>query len=250
MKVTAQTKVDEIRWFQMFQRASDACPQSELIQPKEPAPDIILPAPKLGIEITEYLLGQGRGASPMRRLETVRRKIVHDAQISYERREVRCIQVTVIWANLDCPNTDEQKHIAAAITRLVSCLDWRRQQIWRVHWEEFAESTLQRYVDTISACLVGEEGNSCWSSSASIWAGEAKERLQRALNEKESKVSQYRRFCREIWLLIVANKEWLCSMYFHDAAASNDVFSSSFDRAFLLDERTAAVFELRLHAAA
>jgi hypothetical protein len=107
---------------------------------------------------------------------------------------------------------------------------------------------LQKYVQEVSAYSF-DASESCWGSSAVAWLSGAKERLQHVLEQKESKVVQYRQFCREIWLLIVASRGWLSSMYFDDAAAAlNASFVSSFDRAFLLDERTATVSKLNLHA--
>jgi hypothetical protein len=248
MSPRSQKKADELRWFLMFQRDSDVCPGSEPLQPREPAPDIILPPHELGIELIEYVLGPSANGSHMRRLETVRREIVHQAQISYESHACRCVQVTVIWGNVDCPTKNEQKKLAAAISQVVPSFDWNKRRVLRIHWEQFTASILQKYVAEISAYLVTDRGKGCWSSAASIWAGDATQRLQSTLDYKENKVAQYRVFCREVWLLIVANKEWLASMYFKAPAASVEVFRSSFDRAFLLDERTGAVSELILHA--
>jgi hypothetical protein len=248
MTAAARKKKNEFRWFQMFQRISPGCPQGKPLHRKRQKPDIIFPKLALGIEITEYILGQGRKGSPLRRLETVRRKIVRDAQAGYERHGTRRLQVTVIWANLDCPSKCEEDQLARAITRLLLSLDWQQRRIWHVDWEHFVEPILQKYVQEVSAYSL-DANESCWGSSAVAWLSGAKERLQRALEQKESKVVQYRQFCREIWLLIVASRGWLSSMYFDDAAeALNGTFASSFDRAFLLDERTATVSELSLHA--
>jgi hypothetical protein len=184
----------------------------------------------------------------LRRLETVRRKIVRDAQAGYETHETRRLQVTVMWANLVCPNKCEEDQLAKAIARLVLSLDWQQQRIWRVDWEHFMEPILQKYLQEVSAYSF-DASESCWGSSAVAWLSRGKERLQRALEQKESKVVQYREVCREIWLLIVASRGWLSSMYFDDAAAPlSGTFASSFDRGFLLDERTATVSKLSLHA--
>jgi hypothetical protein len=138
----------------MFQRASDVCPGSEPLQLREPAPDVILPPHELGIELIEYVLGQSANGSHMRRLETVRREIVHEAQIRYESRACRRVQVTVIWGNVDCPTKNEQKKLAAAISQVVPSFEWNQRRVLRIHWEQFTASILQKYVAEISAYLV------------------------------------------------------------------------------------------------
>src|SRR4029077_6573006 len=154
--------------------------------------------------------------------------------------------VSVLWANKECPTKREEKILAQSITKLVvSCI--RQNQIMsRVNWQQFDNMTLQKYVAEVSIYLVGDDGPSCWASAASIWPGEANERLQIALDHKEPKVLQYRTFCREVWLLLVANREWLVAKYFHDPTVENVRFHSSFNRAFILDESSAKVVELEL----
>ncbi len=246
--VTGKTRQKdvELKWFNLFQRKIPDCPRSRPVQPLPPAPDLIFYDCDLGIEITEYSLGQGKRGSYPRRIDSVHRKIVWEAQHDYELRIKHCLQVSVLWANTECPTKREEKTLAQSITRLVLSRTWQNQKMWRIEWEQFDNLTLQRFVAEISIYLVEDEGPSCWASAASIWAWEANKRAQIALDTKEPKIWQYKRFCSEIWLLIVANKEWLSSRYFHDPILEKVRFHSSFDRAFILDEASAMVRELKL----
>jgi hypothetical protein len=245
MKYTTQKK-KELNWLLAFREQCLDCPRSTPDQPNAPAPDLIFPKSDLGIEVTEYLLGQGKGGSHSRRLESVRRKIVHDAQLEYEKNMSHCLQVSVIWASIDCPTTGEEKIISQAVLRLVTIQTSGSGRLWRIGWEQFKEPVLQKYVAEVSIYLIGDIGQSCWASSAAFWLWEAEKRVRVALDEKEPKVSAYRKFCRELWLLIVADKSWLSAKFFPDQNFAKATFHSSFDRAFLLDESSSLVHELRI----
>jgi len=72
----AAQKKREFGWLLAFQEKCPDCPRSIPDQPNPPAPDFLFPQSCLGIEVTEYSLGQGKQGSHPRRLESVRRKIV------------------------------------------------------------------------------------------------------------------------------------------------------------------------------
>ena len=242
----ARRKTAELESFHFFQAKFSDCPRSQPVQPLPPRPDLLFRDINLGIEITEYSLGQSRMGSHARRLEVVRRKIVSKAQLDYELSRKDCLQLSVFWANLECPTKSEEKVLAESITQLVLSRSRQPPRMWRIGWEEFDNSTLQKLVAEISIYIIAIEGQSCWSSAASIWAWEADKRIQVALDQKESKVRQYRKFCTEIWLLVVANREWLSCRYFRDPTLAEAKFRSSFDRAFFLDEASEMVCELAL----
>jgi Prasinovirus endonuclease VII len=132
MTAAARKKKNEFGWFQMFQRISPDCPQGKPLRGKREEPDIIFPKLALGIEITEYILGQGCKGSPLRRLETVRRRIVRDAQAGYETHGGRGLQVTVMWHNSGCPRKSEEDQLAkplhTEIARVMGLKLWQVDQ--------------------------------------------------------------------------------------------------------------------------
>ncbi len=244
-KDTAQ-KEKELNWLLAFQEKCLEYPRSIPDQPNPPAPDLIFSKSGLGIEVTEYLLGQGKDGSHSRRLESIRRRILREAQSEYEKNVSHCLQVSVIWAAADCPTKREEKAISQKLAQLVAMQTSGSGRLWQISWERFDEPTLEKYVAEVSIYLIGDQSQSCWSSGTALWLWEAEPRVQVALDEKEPKVSDYRRFCRELWLLIVAEKLWLSSKFFPDQNFAKATFRSSFDRAFLLDEASGLVYELRI----
>lgn len=242
----AAQKKREFDWLLAFQEKCPDCPRSIPDQPNPPAPDFIFPERRLGIEVTEYLLGQCKEGSHPRQLESVRRRIAREAQSEYESHIKHCLQVTIIWATEDCPTKREEKSIAQALAQLVAARTSENRKIWRIEWDEFKSPILQRYVQQVSICLLCERGQSCWSSAAAFWLWEAEKRVQVTLDGKEPKVREYRNFCRELWLLIVADGSWLSSSFFLDQSPAQAELNSSFDRVYVLDESNALVHEFKI----
>ena len=139
-----------------------------------------------------------------------------------------------------------EKAISQKLARLVAMQTSGSGRLWRISWEQFDEPTLEKYVAEVSIYLVGGRGQSRWFSGTALWLWEAEPRVKAALDEKEPKASKYRKYCRELWLLIVADKLWLSSKFFPDQNFAKATFRSSFDRAFLLDEASSLVYELRI----
>lgn len=239
-------KEKELKWFYAFQKDCLECPRSKPQQPEPPAPDIFFPESDLGIEITEYLLGQGKSGSQPRQLESIHQKIARIAQVEYEIANKRCLQVSIIWATHECPKGREVNEIAQAIARLVAAQSFENERMCRITWEQFDGPLLQKYVDNVGMFLIGEQGQSCWSSTAGSFLPEASPRIQVALDEKELKVSEYRKVCpHHLWLLIVASGEFLCSQFFPDPDLPTTKFYSSFERVFLLEEPRNKVHEIK-----
>jgi len=245
MPTNAEKKAKELKRLLAFQENCPECPRSNPIQPEPPAPDIVFPECGLGVEITEYSLGQGKDGSHPRQLEIVRERIAHAAQSEYEVTIKHCLQVSIIWANDECPTKQEEKGIAQAIAQLVAAQNFRNERMHRINWKWFDNSLLKKYINTISIFLIDDQGQSCWSSMACFCFPKEAPRIQAALDEKESKVSEYRKTCQTVWLLIIADRAFFSSQFSPESNLSQTTFHSSFDRVFLLDEPQNSVYEFK-----
>jgi hypothetical protein len=242
-------KVKELERLLVFQKLCLECPRSKPSQPEPPAPDIIFAKCNLGIEITEYSLGQGKDGSLPRQLESIRQRIICAAQIKYELTSKRWIQVTIMWANDQCPAKKEEKNIAQEIARLVTDQHFQNARGFHIDWEEFESPLLQKFIASIGVMLIGpQEGQSCWSSKSALCPGEAAPRIQVALDEKESKVAEYRKYCQNLWLLIIADANYFTSWFSQDKKLQCATFNSSFDRVFLLDEVRNSIHEFKVES--
>jgi hypothetical protein len=247
MTTSAAKKDAELERFLAFQERCPECPNSKPSQPAPPGPDIVFEECDLGIEITEYSLGQSKDGSRPRQLETVHQRIAHAAQAEYELSIKRRLQVSVLWTIFnECPAKREEKSIAQAIARLVTAKTSTRQETCSAACPQFNSSLLQKYGVEVSVYPIDAQGPSCWSSVACFCFPQEAPRIQAALDEKESKIPEYRQSCRNLWLLIVADGTFLSSQFHQDQTIRNTTFCSSFDRVFLLHEPRNAIHEFKV----
>jgi hypothetical protein len=241
-----EKKAKEFESFVAFQRNCPECPHSIPIQPEPPAPDIFFPDCDLGIELTEYSLGQGKDGSLPRQYETVHQRIAEAAKAEYESKLNRHLQVSVLWTIFTkCPMIREEKIIAQAIAEMVASKTSQQLQVCRAESDEFNEPLIKKYGIELSIFHIPGEGVSCWSSMVCFGFPSEAGRIQAALDEKESKVAEYRKTCRAAWLLITADRNFFSSGFSFEPKLSQITFNSSFDRAFLIDEPQNSVYEFK-----
>jgi len=242
-------KEKELKSLLGFQQSCSACPRSTPIQPEPPAPDILFSDCGLGIEITEYSLGQGKNGSRPRQHETVHQRIAEAAQTEYESSLKNHLQVSILWTIFTaCPTVREEKSIAQAIAQMVAAKTSTRLEICRVDWDEFDAPLIQKYGIELSIFPIAGAGSSCWSSMACFSFPKEASRIQAALDEKESKVSEYRKTCQSVWLLIIADRNFFSSTFSFEPNLLQMTFHSSFDRVFLLDEPQNSIYEFKTDA--
>jgi hypothetical protein len=242
-----QKKAKELERLFAFQNACPDCPRSLLVQPEPPAPDGLFPEKKLGIEITEYALGQGKEGSLPRQKETVHQRIAQEAQSLYEAKLTRHLQVSILWTIFTtCPTLKEEKQIAQEIARHVFGNTSGQLQICRVSWEDVNIPLFTKYGVEISICPIDGFGKSCWSSMACFGFPPEATRIQNVLDEKESRVIEYRKTCDGVWLLIIASRDFFSSQFTPDSRLAQIRFNSSFDRVFLLEEPQNTIHEFQI----
>ena len=71
-------------------------------------------------------------------------------------------------------------------------------------------------------------------------------RVQTVISQKDQKVSEYRKKCRNLWLLIVADNNHLSSIFSPDDDFDHAIFQTLFDRIFILDVFGNLVREVRV----
>jgi hypothetical protein len=241
-----EKKAKEFKSFIAFQHNCPECPRSIPIQPDPPAPDIFFQDYDLGIEITEYSLGQGKDGSRPRQYETVHQRIAEVAKAEYESKLNHHLQVSVLWmVSTKCPTIREEKIIAKAITEMVASKTAQHLQICRAESDEFHEPLIQKYGIELSIFQIPGEGRSCWSSMFGAFFPQEAIRIQTALDEKEAKVSEYRTKCKDAWLLITADRNLASSTFSFSPSLLEITFNTSFDRVFLLDEPQNSVYEFK-----
>ena len=247
MTKEAEKKAIELRRLLVFQNACPDCPRSPLTQPVPPAPDGYFADCKLGIEITEYSLQQGKHGSLPRQQETVHQRIAQEAQSLFEPKLSRPLQVNILWTIFTrCPAVREEGPIAQAIAQQVYDNTLFQSANCRVSWKDINDPLFTKYGIEISICPICGVGKSCWSSMACFSFPPEGTRIQMVLDDKESRVSGYRQSCNRVWLLIVADRNFFSSQFTPNLSLSQIRFTSSFDRAFLLKEPQNQIYEFQI----
>jgi len=241
-----EKKAVERKQLLAFQQSCPDCPRSAPAQPSPPAPDIMFPESELGVEITEYSLGQGKDGSRPRQHEKVHQRIANAAKAEYGATMKHNLQVTIRWTNsTECPTVREESELAKAIAGHVAINTTTRIGDRFVDWGPSTHTLIEKYGIDVGIYPLEGEGQGCWSSTACFSFPDEAHRIQAALDEKESKVLGYRKSCKEIWLLIVAAGAYFSSQFSPDPKLADIRFVSSFDRAFLLDEHRKSVHEFK-----
>jgi hypothetical protein len=192
MPTQAKKKQNELERLIAFQRAFSDCPRSAISQPGPPAPDGLFPESKLGIEITEYSLNQGKGGSLPRQQETVHQRIAAQAQSLFEAKLTKHLQVNILWTIFNaCPAVREEQQIAQAIAWQVFENTSIQSRICRISWKDINDPLFTKYGIEMSICPIPGMGKSCWSSIACFSFPPEAMRIQNVLDEKESRVSEY-----------------------------------------------------------
>jgi hypothetical protein len=243
----SRKKAKELDRLLAFQNACPDCPRSTIVQPEPPAPDGLFPEEKIGVEITEYSLRQGETGSLPRQQETVHQRITWEAQSLYEAKLSRHLQVSILWTIFTaCPALREEKQIAEKLAFHVFENTSFRLQMCRVSWKDVNDPVFAKYGIEISIYPIDGVGKSCWSSSACFAFPQEATRIQEVLDDKESRVIDYRKACDKIWLLIVANSNFFSSQFTPDSRLGQTKFNSSFNRVFLLEEPKNTIHEFQI----
>jgi hypothetical protein len=237
----------EYSWFEQARRVCSAFPQGPFEQPDPP--DIFFRDRQLGIEIIEYIRGQGiKGGSPERRLESNREKIVAVAQAKFEQRSSGNIHVSVFWVNKTVPHGTRASLIADRLTELVSGM-LRMSDVldlcWRPNFNVITNRLDIEYFGQICVRRL-RKSNSSWTCDNAGMIGNYAELLQKTIDIKKSKVPRYAESCGEVWLLIVATPHYISTTFSPDEDFDSATFRTHFHRVFVLDSFRDQVRELKI----
>jgi hypothetical protein len=253
MSVAASTKESEqkrkeLGWFLSFQEKFSECPGSNPEQLPPPAPDLFFKDNNLGIEITQYLLKQGKDGSLPCRLENVREAILRMARSLYEARFGGCILVSVRWANDICPEKRDYHELARAISQAVATREYV-DRYCSVEWEDCTHPLFQKYIDGISVAPIPGGDESCWVNPMGLCFGTIEymvQSFQELLDKKRPSIPEYRKTCARVWLLIVADRRRFSASISAHEPLLKATFRSEFERVLVLDEHSNRVLELRI----
>ena len=245
------TKKQVERWqFDRFRQIHGALTEGNVVEDEEP--DFLVSDGRLvGVELTELYWEEASGALPHQAIEALRARIAEAAWRKYDVKGLSPVHVSVhfnpsyVLGKRDVPRLSDAiadwaaSHIPAAGTSFSEEYEWENRAYF------------PKEVDQLSIFNFAGFEESFFSSPGAAFIPElCRNDIERALRLKEPKVETYRTKCEEVWLLINCDGGRLSNVFKLSDGVLDEVFDSSFDRAFLFQHVAEKVHELHIRRAA
>ena len=190
-----------------------------------------------GIEVVNYVRGQGSGGSDHRRNEVLWRQIADEARRIFESNNSDPLMVHFSWHSNRYPRKADVPEIAAnvaeTVERYVPNAVFERTQI---SGDNFLHTLANMYLDSIHITRVRNTGQAIWASIGAGFVSVSAPELQSILTSKNSKVREYLQRCDEVWLLIVADGQYISSTgELLPEGTPSSQFQSAFQRVLFYD---------------
>lgn len=239
---TIDQKRRELFFLERFRRLAPLFPDGHLSQPDPPAPDAVVHGTNgdIGIEITEFLWDatEDRGSRSAAQ-SNLRQRITKECESLWARRQLPSVEVSVTWApdKPEAAKRDIVRHAAALVDFVAANLPESEGSSVLIAWPHPAWKVLPSGIDYISVRKLPE----CWHSYWGPTGGGAVPSIENAaaylqplVSAKEGNVPRYRRFCRDLWLLVVVGGSHAGSYLALEEHSEAPTLNSGFDRVFLL----------------
>lgn len=239
-------KIVERHYLDAFARLLSPFPDGEAIPTEEPDFLVVGQDRTIGIELTELHRMAPAGTIPQQASEAMRHRVVARAEQIYVSTGNPPIRCAVHFQDGHIEKW-QVEDLASAITELavrnlpLQNSSTREEYQWtnRDYFPEAINTIGIHRLDAITKNHFFCPG-ATWV--ASLTAGD----VQRALTAKEEKYAVYRTRCSAAWLLVNADIGSMSTWFQFDAAPLSDIFTSSFDRAFILRHFGGELYELNV----
>ena len=235
-------KQQELKWLRSAQEKCAAFPRTSP-DPNDEKPDFLFPAEDLGIEVVRYVQGQCSSGSSIRKRESIHQKLVKEAQKRFEAASGERLEVHIFWSAEVTPEEAKFEYLIKSIVQIVATLLAQGRDCWRPDLTRIEEIKLGQHLGQIWIYRL-KRTQSYWICDEAGAIGHDVERVQALISQKDGRVMEYRKKCRLVWLLIVAENNHLSSIFSPDEDFAEARFQTLFDRVFLLDEFKGQVLEI------
>lgn len=249
--MTTTTQKERELWF--VKRAHElwpAFPEGKITQPDPPAPDAVVIGADFrnGFEVTELLWDRKEvGGSKIRAVESIRQQIVLAANRIWDEQRLPPISASVLWLHDHAVSKVEVATHASDLVRVVASHIPASSDYLHLAYPHPAWKELPKTVVSILLRRLNKSAISSWTVSGGgavpDLAGAAAA-IQQAVSAKERKIEGYRRYCDQLWLLVVAEGTHQGSYIAIDPEDEPPTVFSSFDRVLLLSVIHGSVLEL------
>ena len=248
MSVIPLTKKEIERWqLDRFIEAFPGFPDGSIEASEEPDFLIRHPQRSIGIELTDLYWKSPTNGIPQQAQESLRNRIVKEAQRLYTQRGLPNLHVSVHFNPSYTPTKKNVLRLAIAIDELVAKNVPPLGEPYSEDYDWENRSYFPEEVIHIGAWNLPNAKTPFFTSpSASFVPTLEADDVVRALALKESKLPSYRQSCDEAWLLVNFDVGQLSTFFEHDDEVFHRAYSSGFDRVFLFRQVRSEIHELKL----
>lgn len=195
-----------------------------------------------GIELVQYVRGQGKGGSRLRWREELHDQIVASAQKKHEARSAIVLSVNVHWFHHRELRGSDVEWVSDELSDLV-----RQYESLEINESIAIEPDYRAQIDdfiTRVSIRRRSSGRNAWSNVERGPAEADGREVQDLISSKNVKVSTYLKKCSEVWLIIVADGQRISSSGELNSSVRQMKFESEFKKVLFFDAEADSVIEL------
>lgn len=204
----------------------------------------------IGVELVDYIRGENKGESIERRNEVLWQKIANVAKKSFESKHNIPLMIHFHWNQRHFLRKSEISHLSKDVVLLVeNHIPAQLFEKIRIGADEIKGTLLENVIPFITITRVRNEKQSLWGFISSGGIEVQTIEIQHLIDKKSDKAQEYLRQCDEIWLIIVADGQYISSNIDLPEATTSNVYISLFEQVLIYDRIYKSIFQLKLQRA-
>jgi hypothetical protein len=232
----------ERRYLERVKYLYGALPSGTMIADEEPDFLVSNGDRNCGIEIVQYVRGQGKDGSRLRWREQLHDQIVASAKSKHEARSAIALSVHLHWFHHRELRGSDVEWVSEELSKLVS--EYESLEINEsITLDPDYRAQISDFISRLSLRR-RSSGRNVWSN---VEVGPAEPdglELQDLISSKNVKVSTYLKKCAEVWLIIVADGQRISSSGELNNRVRQMKFKSEFYKVLYFDAEAESVIEL------
>lgn len=206
---------------------------------KQEPPDFLVKSKDrvVGIELVDYIRGQGAEGSPLRHEETRRENVIKKAQEEFETEAQLPMEVLFLWhgrfylSKMKRPALDRLAHDIALLVE--GKIPQESHYATYIDRRALRGSSADGVIVKISITRLRAGACGHWASTETGYTDLYPPEVQQLISSKERNFDRYKGKCDSVWLVIIASAEHVSSIPDIRQEVKEHVFRSQFDRVLL-----------------
>jgi len=237
-----QKKAKERILLEKFKNAYPDFPTGDIEDTEEP--DFLIG--DVGIEITRFMHDEaGEGGSKARKNEHSQKTVIEKAKTKFEGKVSTPYVVIFSWRRNAELNSKNIEAVATELADLIEKVtEHGTQHLVYVDKRQISQPSLIPLIDGAAVRKLDDGAHNAWSGTDGSLIGISQKQLALRISEKNPKLAAYKKQCKTVWLVIVADGETLASMADLNEDSPQMAIETEFDRVFFFNARDRKIVRL------